>query len=439
MASRPVAGAAKTVAGQPTTRRNDYIYENDAVLAGLLDWLEATDDPRNAGHKLIDNTLVIFTSDNGAESQSKIATGPFRSNKGSCYEGGHRVPFIASWPAGKVGNGNADTPGQTRQQLICLTDVFATFAAITDTELPDNAAGRKGAEDSVSFLDSLTSDNTVHRPIFFHDHKEAKDDPAVAVLRLDNPTVDGATVVGQWKLFFDAGLLRSGQANPIELYDLLTDSKEESNRISEEQLQPLVAELTRVAMKHRTVGGHRLATAAKEQRITFAWDDQSKSSVDGHHVTINMAEQVKQAPQTDYDMIFEDLTLTIRSSHSSRDRTTGNFSVNARGLGIAGGAFEQVEGSEAIQVSFNKDVIVESAAIIAGNGVCGGYYQVGKDKPLAIYCVDADIDAKDQSGILSDIGVLKAGEILRLDSTPHHGVETPGRWRLQSVTVRPLN
>ena len=79
-----------------------------------------------------------------------------------------------------------------------------------------------------------------------------------------------------------------------------------------------------------------------------------------------------------------------------------------------------------------------SAGIVAGNGTCGGFYQVGDGAPLALYCIDAAIDMKDQSGLLSDIGLLKAGEVLRLDSSPHYGVEAEGRWRLQSLSVRPL-
>ena len=63
---------------------------------------------------------------------------------------------------------------------------------------------------------------------------------------------------------------------------------------------------------------------------------------------------------------------------------------------------------------------------------------MGNHAPLAIYCVDADIDAQDQSGVLSDIGVLKAGQTLRLDSSPHLGVEAAGRWRLGALTVRLL-
>ena len=86
-----------------------------------------------------------------------------------------------------------------------------------------------------------------------------------------------------------------------------------------------------------------------------------------------------------------------------------------------------------------KRTIVESAELVAGqDGACGGFYRVGSAAPMALYCVDGDIDANDQSGVLSDIGVVKAGQTLRLDSSPHFGVETPGKWRLASLTVREI-
>ena len=99
----------------------------------------------------------------------------------------------------------------------------------------------------------------------------------------------------------------------------------------------------------------------------------------------------------------------------------------------------RIDSDEAVLIRFERDVIIESAAIVAGkNGACGGFYRVGDAAPLAIYCIDADIDANDQSGILSDIGVLKAGRTLRLDSSPHYGVESPGQWRLATLKVRVL-
>ena len=87
---------------------------------------------------------------------------------------------------------------------------------------------------------------------------------------------------------------------------------------------------------------------------------------------------------------------------------------------------------------FEKDVIIEYAAIRAGEGSCGGFYRMGKSAPLAIYCVDADNDSKEQHSHLSDLGVLRAGEALRLDSSPHYGTEPAGSWHLQKLAVRLL-
>lgn len=151
--------------GTPASNRGDYIYENDVALGRMLQWLKTEEDPRNPGHKLVDNTIVIFTSDNGAEIKDKHATGPFRSNKGSCYEGGHRVPFLVSWPAGGVGDGNSQTPGRSSDQLLCLTDMYATFAEILDVRLPDPATGHKGGEDSYSLLTAMQTNTTVDRPL----------------------------------------------------------------------------------------------------------------------------------------------------------------------------------------------------------------------------------------------------------------------------------
>ncbi|MEM8955849.1 MAG: arylsulfatase [Verrucomicrobiota bacterium] len=431
----PVKGAARTKAGEPMDARHDYIYENDVALGRLLDYLEENDDPRNPGAKLIDNTIVIFTSDNGAEKNSNIATGPFRSHKGSTYEGGHRVPFLLAWPNGNVGDGDPDTPGTDNPSPVGHTDLFATFAEILDSPLPDLRKGEKGAEDSVSVLAAWQGDTLKNRaPLFFHDHKEAKDDPAVSALRLDSPVIDGKTWDGQWKIFFDASLLRAGTANPIELYELHEDQREKNNRLADPDLAPLVNHLTELALLHRNSGGHRTAEIAPAESITLTFPEGplakkiAGASAGKFTFTANPSDK-KSAT-----------AVTISAAREDQPIDGATFATNDRGLGVAGGPgkFDQVENKEALLISFDRDVLVESVAIVAGNGQAGGFYTVGDHKPLAIYCVDASIDAKDQSSILSDIGLLKAGETLRLDSTPHYGTEAPGQWRLQALTFRPF-
>ena len=427
----PVVGAAKSVAGTAMNVRSDYIYENDVALGRLIDFLHNNDDPRNPGHRLIDNTIIIFTSDNGAEKNDNVATGPFRSHKGSAFEGGHRVPFLVAWKAGGVGDGNAETAGQSSDSLIGLHDMFATLTEVVGGELPNLRRGEKGGEDSVSVLDAWRGKPMPSRPMFYHDHKEAQDkDPAASVLRLNDPVVDGNTVTGKWKIFFDAQLLRSGKASANELYDLATDSTESHNRIDETELKPLIDELTRVALLHRTSGGHRSSEFVSATRHVIDWT--SDASV----------RKMFEVGASSVRMYRGESTIEVAAAAASEDLDPGVdaslLSLNPRGLGISGGKFNQVDQGESIMIRCDRDVLIESVAIVAGNGRCGGYYTVGDHAPLAIYCVDADIDAKDQSGILSDIGVLKAGQTLTLCSSPHLGVESPGQWRLGALTIREL-
>jgi len=104
----------------------------------------------------LENTIVIFTSDNGAtwydadeEQFGHDAGGGYRGMKADMWEGGHRVPFIVRWP-GKV------EAGSTSDQLIGFVDLWATFAMITGGEPQREATiQRRGGRDSVSFLPAL--------------------------------------------------------------------------------------------------------------------------------------------------------------------------------------------------------------------------------------------------------------------------------------------
>jgi len=81
-------------------------------------------------HRLETNTLVIFCSDNGpAAPPGFAANAGLRGKKGTLFEGGHRVPFIASWP-GTI------APGTTSDAAAMSMDLFPTFAAVADARLP---------------------------------------------------------------------------------------------------------------------------------------------------------------------------------------------------------------------------------------------------------------------------------------------------------------
>jgi arylsulfatase A len=125
----------------------DYVQQLDACVGKVLDALQA--------QSLVDNTLVLFTSDNGAVMFDALKAG-HRPNgmllgqKTDAWEGGHRVPFIARWP-GRI---PAGTEGG---QLFGLTDLMATLAAAADIAIPDGAA-----PDSLNQLSVLI--DPVHAP-----------------------------------------------------------------------------------------------------------------------------------------------------------------------------------------------------------------------------------------------------------------------------------
>ena len=122
----------------------DFVMQTDATVGAITDALEK--------NGFADNTLLIFTSDNGCSKAANIpalrkqghtVSAQYRGSKADLWEGGHRVPFLVRWPS-KVESGSMS------DQLITLVDVFATVSDITGEKAPAMA------EDSVSFLPALS-------------------------------------------------------------------------------------------------------------------------------------------------------------------------------------------------------------------------------------------------------------------------------------------
>ncbi len=114
-------------------RYGDFVHELDWMVGEVLAALDT--------HKLSDNTLVIFTSDNGgmlnaggqdAWKAGHRLNGKFQGFKFGAWEGGHRVPFIARWP-GKI------PAGSMTDALLSQVDLLATFAALSGQSLPKSA------------------------------------------------------------------------------------------------------------------------------------------------------------------------------------------------------------------------------------------------------------------------------------------------------------
>ncbi|MFO7826041.1 MAG: arylsulfatase [Cyclobacterium sp.] len=123
----------------------DFVMDIDQVVARIKEQLQA--------QGLLENTLLVFASDNGAywpEEEILLyghdSNRGVRGQKGDVWDGGHRVPLIVSWPEGI--KEQAAYPG-----LVSLTDLFATLAGLLDQTIPEGAA-----MDSYSFLPVLQGD-----------------------------------------------------------------------------------------------------------------------------------------------------------------------------------------------------------------------------------------------------------------------------------------
>lgn len=196
----------------------DFVVQTDWALGQVMEALD-----RN---KIADNTLLIFSSDNG----SPHANGKgghesnfvFRGKKTMIYEGGHRVPFVARWP-GKV------DAGTTCPHTICLGDFLATCAEITQQKLPDESG-----LDSVSYLPHLLgkSKGTLREATVHHDGTKT------FAIRKD-----------QWVLIFaSSGKNAKKATDDVELYDLTNDIRQSKNVSS--QNPEIVAELTRLMQRY---------------------------------------------------------------------------------------------------------------------------------------------------------------------------------------------
>lgn len=233
----------KTKAGP----HGDFIHQLDWIVGELLNDLERLG--------VADNTLVLFTSDNGPETTSVIhmradhghdGARPWRGMKRDSWEGGHRVPFLVRWP-------NRIKSGTTNAQLTSLTDVMATVAAIIGAKLPDNAA-----EDSFNLLPAWL--NHEHPPIRPYLLQQAFGGARTLSIRR-----------GDWKYLDHAGsggnrydnnpglkpfdLPNTAPNAPGHLYNLATDPGETTNLY--DARPEVVAELKAFLEQSKTSGRSR--------------------------------------------------------------------------------------------------------------------------------------------------------------------------------------
>lgn len=189
----PILPTSEFIGKSNTNFYGDFVMQMDHEVGRILKTL--------ADEGIMENTMVVFTSDNGCspmagfQELARVGHNPsfiYRGHKADIYEGGHRVPFVVRWP-------QRIRPGRVSDEVICTTDLMATLAEITGYDLPEDAG-----EDSYSLL------------------------PVLVDIRLDRPlreatvhhSIDGRFAIRQdeWKLILWSG--SGGWSFPYTAKDL---------------------------------------------------------------------------------------------------------------------------------------------------------------------------------------------------------------------------
>ncbi len=234
--SPPVEFDGIQIKGAAGDAHLDMLIEADVTLGKIVERLGELGE--------LDNTLIIFTSDNGGLSRGKPGKSQLghnsceglRGSKAQIFEGGHRVPLIARW-----GNGNATRshikPGSRVNAIVGLQDIYATLSELTGQVITP-AQGL----DSASFLPTLQSkDNVESRSTLL---VQANDGKGYGQ-RLMKMVREGS-----WKL------IATQQLQPVQLYNLADDLLETNNLIDDPAQQTrvkrMVSELNRIIKSKRS-------------------------------------------------------------------------------------------------------------------------------------------------------------------------------------------
>lgn len=222
----PAEFYGKKVKGTTLSAHGDMIKELDLQVGAIVRALKENGE--------YENTLIIFSADNGGLDVKDTESTGHDSSNGYCgsktwiYEGGHRVPFIANWPA-KISAGIEST------EPIMVHDLAATLYAITNQNMPNDQA-----KDSYNILPILLQEkNAKGRNIIFSQGSGSRGTLAIRQ--------------GDWKLIIQGDRDNPKIRVPRELYNLAENiyENEEENQINDPAQKERVEELMELYSKIR--------------------------------------------------------------------------------------------------------------------------------------------------------------------------------------------
>ncbi len=268
----------------------DLYADQPPPIAAFFGMITNIDDNVGATRALLrelgiaENTLFIFTTDNGTATGASVFNAGMRGAKGSEYEGGHRVPFIAHWPA-------AGWNQKHLSDTLChAVDIVPTLLEVTGAEKPD----------------AVTFDGMSIRPLL-DPAGQTTDWPQDRMLVTDSQRVrdpikwkQSAVMSAQWRLI-----------NGAELYDIKTDPGQQRNLIAEHpdqaqkmsafydawwaELEPTFAQTTEIYLGHPEHPVVSLTGHDWIQENLPPWNQQHIRQADGYALAPQKATQGKKA------------------------------------------------------------------------------------------------------------------------------------------------
>ncbi|HEY0826730.1 MAG TPA: arylsulfatase [Bacilli bacterium] len=248
----PILPSPEFAGKSGTNAYGDFVLMCDNAVGQIIRKLEE--------RQIADNTIVIFTSDNGCSPRANYAelaslghnpSYTFRGHKADIYEGGHRIPLLIKWP-------NKIQAGTVSDEPVCLSDLMATVAEILMISLPDDAG-----EDSVSNLPVWLGLNYA-KPL-----REA----------IVHHSIDGSFSIrqGDWKLELCPGSGGWSEPQPgleptgsprIQLYDLSADIGETKNVYS---IHPRIVTFMRELLIEYITSGRSTSGAPQQNTGDDRW------------------------------------------------------------------------------------------------------------------------------------------------------------------------
>ena len=216
----------------------DAVEEIDASTGALVAVLRELE--------IDDNTLILFTSDNGSNGGNGGSNGPLRGRKGQTWEGGQRVPCLAWWP-GEI------PAGSECSELTAAFDLFPTFAKLADARSPEMDGRDIGA-----LLRGEADASSPHEVFYYYQMNQLQ-----------------AVRSGRWKLHLPLADKRRNWGKsegevPLQLFDLVAEISEKTDVSSEHP--EVVARLTVLAEEAREALGD-VGRVGSEQREAGWVDD----------------------------------------------------------------------------------------------------------------------------------------------------------------------